>query len=211
MWAHEIEAIMRERLWYSFGRAGIEIPFPVRHLLLENREGREAEPAPDFESVLAGVDILKPLNSRELSEVAGTVRSYSYAPGETVLRAGDAGDSMFIIYRGQAEVLAPDTAGKSRQVAVLRSGNTIGEMGLFTGETRSADVRAIGELEILEIRKATIHRLLTENRLLAEAFSSVIGGRQAQLDRLSQLPAGEEKAATGETILQRILRFFSLT
>jgi len=211
MWAHEIEAVMRERLWYSFGRAGIEIPFPTRHVLLENRQGAEVESGPDFESVLAGVDILKPLSPRELAEVAGSARSYSFAPGETILRTGDTGDSMFVIYRGQAEVLTAEAAGSPRQVAVLKPGDIIGEMGLFTGETRSADVRAVGELELLEIRKATIHSLLTENRVLAEAFSLIIGGRQAQLDRLSQQPTGEEKVAAGETILQRILRFFSLT
>ncbi len=211
MWAQDIESVFREHLWYAFGRAGIDIPFPTRQVLVEKRASATTEPLPDYGTFLAGVDILKPLNAGELEEVARAMRRHLYAPGEIVLRTGDPGGSMFILERGQAEVLALDPAGKLCQVAMLKQGDVIGEMGLFTGEPRRANVRATEELALLEIGKPVMREILTRNTLLAEAFSRIIASRQAQLTRLSEAVAGDEKISEGDTILRRIKRFFSLS
>jgi len=118
---------------------------------------------------------------------------------------------MFIIRRGAAEVLAADSSGALRRVAALEPGNVIGEMALFTGEPRRADVRALRELELLEIRKPVVQRLLSANPLLVEAFSRIIVGRQTQLGPVAEPASGGGKAAAGESIIQRIKRFFNLS
>src|SRR5262249_50367945 len=42
----DVDARARQRIWYVYRRAGIEIPYPMRHLLVENLEPRTAaEPA----------------------------------------------------------------------------------------------------------------------------------------------------------------------
>jgi potassium efflux system protein len=161
--------------------------------------------------VLAEVDLLKPLNPAELTEVAKTIVRHVYAPGETVIKTGDIGDSMFIIHRGTAEVLAANSEGQLRQVAILEPRSVIGEMALFTGDPRRADVRALQEIEILEVHRPVIQQILRANSLLAEAFSQIIGKRQTQLALFSEARIGNDKAAVNETILQRIKRFFSLS
>jgi CRP-like cAMP-binding protein len=211
LWAHEIEAAIRERLWYAFRRHGIEIPFPTRHLLVETRQvSRASEPALDFATLLAEVDMLKALSPRELEVVSQSAVHQLYAPGEFVLRTGDAGDSMFVIHQGQAEVLAGGAGGNSVRVAVLEPGGVFGEMGLFTGEPRKADVRALTELGLLEIRKPVVQKLLSENASLAESFSRIMGGRLVELSRVAGAAASEEKSSPQETILHRIKRFFTL-
>jgi small-conductance mechanosensitive channel len=211
LWAHEIEAVMRERLWYALRRLDIEIPFPVRHVLFERRKPAKQDLVPDCTKFLADVEILKPLRPDELTAVAGSVLRHIYAPGETVIQTGDPGTSMFVIHNGQAEVLARDASGRQGQIAVMGAGNVIGEMGLFTGEPRRADVRALEELELLEIRKPVMQNLLSANQSLADAFSLIIAGRQAELTRFSESASGEEKVQHSRTILQRIKRFFALS
>jgi small-conductance mechanosensitive channel/CRP-like cAMP-binding protein len=210
MWTPDMDAIIRERIWYSFGRNGIEIPFPVRHVLLEKREGHAGEEEADYQKLLASVDILKPLSSQERQEVARSLVRRAYAPGELAVRRGDAGDSMFLIHRGRVEILVPDASGQPQQVAVLGTGNFFGEMSLFTGEARTADVRALEELDLLVIQKPAVERLLIENDKLAQAFSVTIAERQARLAEISRAVPEEEKQRQSETILQRIQRFFSL-
>jgi CRP-like cAMP-binding protein len=179
-------------------------------VLLEEREGSAGEEEADYQKILASVDILKPLSSQERQEVARSLVRRAYAPGELAVRRGDAGDSMFLIHRGRVEILVPDASGQPKQVAVLGAGNIFGEMSLFTGEARTADVRALEELDLLVIQKPAVERLLMENDKLAQAFSVTIAERQARLTEISRAVPEEEKRMQSETILQRIQRFFSL-
>jgi CRP-like cAMP-binding protein len=209
-WAHEIEAKIREHLWYAFQRNRIEIPYPTRHLLVETRAAAPPEIAPDYTAILGSVEIFSPLTREELREVAASVSVLVYGPGENVLRTGDTGDSMFVIYKGRAEVLVPDSTGNHRPVAILAPPDFVGEMALFTGEPRRADVRALSELSLIEIRRPVIHRLLAANAKLAEAFSRVIGTRQSELMQISEAKASAEAGGIHQTILGRIRRFFGL-
>jgi small-conductance mechanosensitive channel/CRP-like cAMP-binding protein len=212
LWAHEIEAAIRERLWYAFRRHGIEIPFPTRHVLMETTQRSRASGQQDlaFATLLSQIDLWKALNPHEVEVVAGSAVHQLYAPGEFVLRTGDAGDSMFVVHHGQAEVLGSDAGGNSIRVAVLEPGGVFGEMGLFTGEPRKADVRALTELGVLEIRKPVIQKLLAENVSLVESFSRIMGGRLAELSQAAETAASEERSSPQETILRRIKRFFTL-
>ncbi len=206
----ELDSVIRERIWYSFGRDGIEIPYPIRHVYFERRQAGAGADQTDHERILAAVDILKPLTSEERLELSQSLVRRVYAPGELVVRRNEAGDSMFIISRGRAEVLVPDANGQPKQVTTLDAGNVFGEMSLFTGEARTADVRALEELDLLVILKPAIERLLNENENLALAFSVTIAERQAGLAQISRAVPAEEKQMRSENILRRIQRFFGL-
>jgi small-conductance mechanosensitive channel len=210
MWVGEMDSAIRERIWYCFGRNGIEIPFPVSHVLLEHREAKVGPEEADHQRILAAVEVLKPLTAQERQEVARSLVRRVYAPGEIVVRRNDEGSSMFVINRGRAEVLVPDSGGQPHQVAVLGPGSFFGEMSLFTGEARTADVRALEELDLLVIQKPAVERLLLENDKLAMAFSKSIADRHARLAEISRALPEEEKQRQSQTILKRIQRFFGL-
>jgi CRP-like cAMP-binding protein len=143
-------------------------------------------------------------------ELAKGVVRYLYGPGEMIIRRGDPGSSMFIISRGKAEVQVPSNNGDRQAVATLNPGDFFGEMALFTGESRTADVCAVEEVELLEIRKSSIEKLLNQNEELAEGFSQKIAERQAGLDEHASRGPERKAETEQETILKRIKRFFSL-
>jgi small-conductance mechanosensitive channel/CRP-like cAMP-binding protein len=207
----DTDAKIRERTWYIYHRSDIEIPFPTRHLLVEKRGSKSATQSADYESIIESVKLFEPLTSDERTAVARAIVEHTYAPGEVILRGGEPGDSMFVVHRGKVEVRLPSTNGGMQQVAVLEAGNFFGEISLFTGEPRTADVYAVGEVEILEIRKAIIEQLLGENEKLAEAFSHKIAERQAELAEYSRSVVIEDHRTRSESILRRIKRFFSLS
>jgi potassium-dependent mechanosensitive channel len=97
-------------------------------------------------------------------------------------------------------------------VAVLGAGNFFGEMALLTGEPRNADVFALDEVEVLEIRKGIIKELFDANIGLAEALSRKMAERQAKLDQYSVAltDQAEKRIEAQKTILQRMKRFFGL-
>jgi CRP-like cAMP-binding protein len=119
---------------------------------------------------------------------------------------------MFIVQRGQVEVRIAGTNSDHGPVAVLDPGAYFGEMGLLTGEPRTADITALGEASILEIKKSALQPLLEENTALAAALSERVANRQAQLSELSMAAMPEEeKLMQKESILRRVQRFFGLS
>ena len=210
MWTPDIDAKIREHIWYVYRRNEIEIPYPIRHVLMEEQQPTLKPQEQSYEKIIESVDIFEPLTVEERDAVVKSLVKYIYAPSESILRRGDPGDSMFVISRGKVEVQLPQTNGNLQRVAVLEQGNFFGEMALLTGEPRNADINAIDEVEILEIRKSVLQKLLNENQELAEALSRKLAERQAELAARSRAMPEEEKRIHSQTILHRIKRFFSL-
>jgi small-conductance mechanosensitive channel/CRP-like cAMP-binding protein len=206
----EIDAKIRERVWYIFHRHAIPTPFPVCHVLFESREPIQPAARADYSTLLAGIDIFAPLEPEERNIIVRALDRYVYAPGEVILRRGEPGKSMFVIARGQVEVCMLARNGALQQAAVLGAGDFFGEMALFTGAPRSADVIALEEVEVLEIGKTSIQSLLEHNTRLAETFGRKIAERQARrAERLSHYRDAPPEEHP-ESLLSRIKHFFDL-
>jgi len=198
-------------VWYIYRRSEIEIPFPIRHVLLEQQEPVVSHQETGYDKVIDSVEIFAPLSAEEKEAVSRSAIRSVYAPGELILKRGDPGDSMFVIYRGNVEVRLPSRDGNTQQVAALKPGDFFGEMALLTGEPRNADVLAASEVETLEIRKGVLQQLLDNNAALAEALSRTIAERQVRLDEYARAMPEEERRVKAQTILRRIQRFFGLS
>jgi CRP-like cAMP-binding protein len=207
----DTDAKIREHIWYIYSRNDLYIPFPVRHVMYEKVEQAQKPKEIDYGSAIEAVDLFDTMTAQEKEAVVKAMVRYVYAPGELILRRGEAGDSMFIICRGRVEVKLPGSNVDLQRVALLEPGNCFGEMALLTGEPRNADVYAFDEVEILEIRKAIIQQLIDENNDLAEAFSQKIARRQAKLEAYSHTaPEREERMRSQQNLLRRIKGFFGV-
>jgi len=207
---NDTDALVRQLIWYALRRANITFAFPTRTLHLERKTPESLVTGPQKEIIerLSAVDIFAPLSVEETEKLATGVVRHIFAPGELVIRAGDQGSSMFVVHNGRVQVQVAD-GGKPRAVAVLSEGAFFGEMALFTGEPRTANVVALEETEVLEIGHAAMKHLFDTNPDLAEAISWTIAERRAGLQASSQQPvqAAEVESAG---LLSSIKRFFGL-
>jgi CRP-like cAMP-binding protein len=89
-----------------------------------------------------------------------------YRDGEDIVRQGEAGNCMYVIQQGTAQVLL-NKQDKQICVAVLTEGDFFGEMALFDKEVRSATVRACGDVLVLTLEKTTFLRRIHEDPSLA--------------------------------------------
>lgn len=206
---NDTDALVRQRIWYAFRRSGLTFAFPVRTVHIEQTpahdgDGRDAE---SLAELLSAVDIFSPLNSAELNALASNARGHVFAPGEIIIRAGDSGSSMFVVSRGSVDVRV-DSNGTSRMLKRLSEGDFFGEMGLFTGEPRTANVVAADETEVLEIGHDAMKGLFETNPDLVEALSHTINERRAGLAARSDPPTDEQETHAG--ILSKIKHFFGL-
>jgi small-conductance mechanosensitive channel len=206
---NDTDALVRQRIWYAFKRAGLNFAFPTRTLYIE-RTGKGAGAESDgrgFIERLSGVDIFAPLTMEEIATLAGASVSHVFAPGETVIRAGDEGSSMFVVHNGCVKVQISDN-GRPRTVAVLKDGDFFGEMALFTGEPRTANVVAVEETEVLEIRHQAMKHLFETNPDLVEALSHTIAERRLGLKAKAE--DAETHADESAGIISSIKRFFGI-
>ncbi len=209
----QTDALIRERVWYAYARNNIPIPYPHEVEVPYDPPVVTAEdPVEERARWLDEATLLDPLMPEERRYLAERSRTLLYSPGETVLRAGDPGESMFVVYRGRVEIRVPAPDGRLVRVAEIAPGEVIGEMALLTGASRSADAVAIGEVGVIEVRKAEMKALLEANEELAEALAREESERLAQrADAFARAEADTVGPMTSVSILQRIRRFFDLT
>jgi CRP-like cAMP-binding protein len=109
----------------------------------------------DKEQVLRSSPLFEMLSPPELEVLAELSRPRRFAAGEVVLREGDQGDTLYVLARGEVEVVARreggKDAGKERLLAVLGAPEAFGEMALIDREVRSATVRAKGDCVALQL------------------------------------------------------------
>ncbi len=205
---NDTDALVRQRIWYAFRRAGLSFAFPTRTIHVERKTAGEVGRGSAVTDRLAAVDIFAPLSAEETTMLATASVSHVFAPGELVIRAGDPGSSMFVVHNGRVSVQISEN-GRPRMVATLNEGDFFGEMALFTGEPRTASVVALEETEVLEIGHDAMKRVFETNPDLVESLSHIIAERREGLvARTEQSPVDRETSAG---LLSTIKRFFGLT
>jgi len=207
---NDTDAMVRQLIWYAFRRNKITFAFPTRTIYMEQPATAETmqRDARGFIDRLSAVDIFAPLSSEEMSRLTEASNSHVFAPGEYVIRAGEAGSSMFVVHRGSVKVQINDN-GTSRSVAVLQEGDFFGEMALFTGEPRTANIVAAEETEVLEIGHEAVKHLFETNPDLVESLSHIITERRVGLAARTEDPTATHSDSEG--ILSSVRRFFGLT
>src|SRR5215472_16172726 len=82
----------------------------------------------DWVPVLAGVPLFEGLSRRHLRRIASLARAKRFAAGTRIVRAGDPGNSFYVIIDGSVRVIPP--TGKS---VIRGAGECFGEMALLDG------------------------------------------------------------------------------
>lgn len=207
---NDTDALIRQRIWYAFRRAGLNFAYPTRTLFVE-RPNHAAQRDRDGGAIaerLSAVDIFAPLSAEETGMLAHAAVRHVFAPGEMVIRAGEPGSSMFVVHNGRVRVQVNDN-GRPRTVATLNEGDFFGEMALFTGEPRTANVVALEETEVLEIGHAAMKRVFDTNPDLVESLSFIIAERRQGLASAADAAAPAADSSAG--LLSAIKRFFGLS
>ena len=109
---------------------------------------------------LASVPIFAGLDADALRELDLESNWVRLAGGQTLFRQGDPPDYLYVVVRGRLEVLVEHDVRQSEMIDQLGHGACVGEMAIFTGEPRTATVRAIRDSELVRLSKAELYRLL---------------------------------------------------
>ena len=114
-----------------------------------------------------------------------------YQDGETIIRQGDMGDTMYVVQEGQVEVVV-EHGGQEVLLGLRGAGQPIGEMEIIERQPRSATVRARGQARVLTLDKKSFLRRVHEDPSLAfymmQTMSHRIRELSAEVARLEAHP-----------------------
>jgi glucose-6-phosphate 1-dehydrogenase len=121
------------------------------------------------EEVLKKVALFKDGDMLFLEQVIMALRSAQVAPGDLVIRKGETGRELYLVARGEVEVL--DERGQT--IKVLSDGDIFGEIAVLTSRPRIADIRAKTSCDLFVLDKSDFSRILRDNPQFASAVQQV--------------------------------------
>ena len=153
--------------------------------------------------------MLKPQIVKTLPNVENFLRHCQrkdFRAKSTVLKQGEAGNSLCLILDGSVSVMVEDESepGHMLVIAYLNPGDFVGEMGLFDDEVkeRSAMVVAKTQCEVAEISYERFHQIRNQFPDILYAISRQLGMRLRQTTRkLSDLAFVDVSGRIAHTLL----------
>ena len=137
------------------------------------------------QSLLEGIPLFREVPLHHLGELARFARSESFSPGETIVRMGEPGSTLYIIRAGRVNVVREQASGKSVILAMFGPGEFFGELSIFDGERRSATVIAVEQTETVSLGRFDIMRIVTHNPQVGLSLLKSLSARlRATDDRL---------------------------
>jgi len=124
------------------------------------------------------LDLLLPPETVQLKTGASKgVSQVHYEAGEEVFHQGDIGDALYIIIKGQVEVVIEEN-GSERIVCQMGPGEFFGELALLQHRPRTASVRCTQPTTLLALPKADFQALAMSLPQLRSDMESVAATRQ---------------------------------
>ncbi len=197
---------VRTAIYYSFGRHGIDIPWPIQvEYRREWPDVQSAEAAQRQRLELFGrVDLFASLSDAQREMLASGTLLHRFGDGETIVRQGTPGQSMYVVASGTVVVLVEPSRA---EVARIEKGGYFGEMSLLTGEPRTATVVARGDVVVLEIDAEDFRRLAAESPHAVEQIGVAAVTRRAELDHVREMSRGAVVAEAPATFITRMKKF----
>ncbi|MCL2725671.1 MAG: mechanosensitive ion channel family protein [Polyangiaceae bacterium] len=213
---------IRSRVFTALRRASIPLAIPAQRAFItveseERKSLKSVRHERERLDALRTVHLFRSLTEAELRTLAGGLSHVIYTNGETITRQGAVAHWLYVMTKGSTEVrVAQDGSGEgaSKIVATLKAPDFFGEMGLMTGEPRSADVIATSDVDCFRLGKETFQRVLSNRPEMANELSEILATRRIELlsvrDGLDASARSARHASERARILGGIKEFFGL-
>ncbi|MDH4227062.1 MAG: cyclic nucleotide-binding domain-containing protein [Deltaproteobacteria bacterium] len=140
---------------------GSEIPPPAAAPARPAAPAAAPAPKQEIKREFPRTPLFSDFTREELTDVVNKVKFRSFKKDDDVIKSGDEGSSIFMIVQGTLAVIAKDFSGNEMTVATLDKDSAFfGEFGFFSNAKRKNTVRALEDLELLELTRADLDAII---------------------------------------------------
>jgi CRP-like cAMP-binding protein len=126
---------------------------------------------------LRKVDVLRDLSDPELSVLSRAIEKVGMASGDVILRQGQRAEAFYLIRSGTVSVWA-ETPDGSERLAVLKEGESFGEVSILTGQACNAGAIADQDCVLFSLSPKALRKVVKANPSLAEKMSRAVAERR---------------------------------
>ncbi|MBM4283503.1 MAG: cyclic nucleotide-binding domain-containing protein, partial [Deltaproteobacteria bacterium] len=131
------------------------------------------------ELVLAKNPIIGALPAEVRRGIVSVAEVRKHRRGDVIVREGDAADELFVLLAGEAEVTR-SAADYTVFINKLQPGQLFGEMALLGSSVRTATVRAMGNVEVLGVRRQDVEAALATDTRVRDLLEAAMRVRAAE-------------------------------
>src|SRR3972149_10251268 len=133
--------------------------------------------------IISNARIFGSLNSEDIKALAKMGEKRQWRKGSQIISEGDEGDAIYLVLSGKVKVVLYGEEGREIVLSIMKKGDIFGEMALFDGEPRSANVEAIEDAECFVIRGDNLLKYIKNHPAVALNFLSHLSRRLREADR----------------------------
>ena len=135
---------------------------------------------------LQRIKLFSALSSQECQEVVKRMKRRDFPPHSTIVREGQAGNSMFFITSGLVEVRKKDpNTSIDFLLSEMGPGQNFGEMSLLTGKPRTATVTAIQPTTCAVLEQPDFQNVLMQYPKIGLALTTILAERLEEANKQS--------------------------
>ena len=110
-------------------------------------------------TILQKINVFQGLDLDEAERLVHLFQSKVFEANTQVFKVGEPSESMPVLITGKLNAVSRE----GKDLADITPGNSIGEMGVFTNDRRSATIVAVEKSLALSVEKSLLDALLKEN------------------------------------------------
>src|ERR1700750_154113 len=158
-------------------------------------------------SAIEDVEFFKLLGDEDRRALAEVVDLVKLGNGETLFRAGDPGEGLFLMRSGEVELSVRDNAGQKIILDITKAGDFFGEIALLDAGARTASAIALTDAELIELDRDDLLLLFQKKPDAALSMLAAMGRMTRKADELLRTRVSRnvnEEVEEHLTIVQRV-------
>lgn len=159
---------------------------------------------PDY---LANIRMFEHLNEDDRTTLASVIDELKINEGHTLFEAGDTGDSLFVVRKGEIELYIKDTVGQKIVLHAAQPGDMFGELAMLDSGPRTATALALVDSEVLVLDRDDLILLFQRKPETALHMLASLSGLTRKADELLRTRVSRnvnEEMEVHATVLQRL-------
>ena len=134
--------------------------------------------------LLADVELFAHMNDEDRARLAQFIGARELPAGTLLFQAGQPGEAMYVVKRGEIELYIKDNAGQKIALATVGAGQVFGEMALLDHGPRTATARALEDSELLELDRESLLLLFKTTPTAALSLLAAVSHMTRKADEL---------------------------